>query len=106
GAPEHYLVTRERELLEMVACAVNVDPSFGMDLRYALTDAWELCADSCPVAPLGSDDGIALNVLLELGLLPARPGLSWEDPLARLGPVLPTDPILSIVDSFHRAEQI
>jgi len=103
GSPAIRLENREREILQMIECIVSLEASAGLDLASSLTEVWELFADRCSIAPLGSEDSLCLEVLLESGLLPTKPSASLEDPLTRIGVVMPKDPVFEIVRAFqHR----
>jgi hypothetical protein len=100
GRPSMRLEAREREILQMVRCVVRADQSAGQALPSALTELWELFAETCPFAPLSGADADALEVLLESGLLPTKASSSPGEILERVGPVAPTDPVLAIVDAI------
>jgi hypothetical protein len=100
GRPAIALGSRERDILRMIEAVIREDSSAGLDLRSALTELWELFGDKISIAPLGSEDAVPLEVLLEVGLLPVKPSAPREDPLARLGPLPPTDPLLALIRSF------
>jgi len=99
GRPAIKLEHREREILQMIAHVVSVDPTAGQDLGSALTELWELFSERCEIAPLASNDGVAIEVLLDLGVLPAK-GPATGEPHTRIGAVDASDPILKLVRMF------
>lgn len=100
GAPTFRLAPREREILQMIECVVRAEASAGLDLGSALTELWELFCDRCGFPPLASDDSTSLDVLLEAGLLPAKPYSELSEPISRLGTIKQNDPLFEIVRAF------
>lgn len=103
GGPAIKLEHREREILQMIAHVLKVDTTAGHDLGSALTELWEIVSDGCEIAPLASSDGIAIEALLDLGVLPAKGPVTGE-PHSRIGVVEPSDPILKLVRMFGERE--
>lgn len=103
GRPAIKLEHREREILQMIAHVLKLDATAGHDLGSALTELWELFSDGCEIAPLASSDGIAIEALLDLGVLPAK-GPVTGAPHSRIGVVDPSDPILKLVRMFGERE--
>jgi len=99
GRPAIRLEHREREILQMIAHVLKADATAGQDLGAALTELWEIFSDGCEIAPIASCDGIAIEVLLDLGLLPAKGSVTGE-PHTRIGVVEANDPILKLVWMF------
>jgi hypothetical protein len=92
GGPEA-LTDREAQLVDMLACAWD---QHGDDFREALQVGLVDVAGLPKVEPIGPADYPALRMLLALGLLPRTP-LGTGSPLDEVGPVLPTDPIRSLL---------
>lgn len=109
GTPETTLTSRELELAQMLAQAARSNGSNGATWEDLSVDLWpehalslppgSALAAAAPVAPERLlEDQIALQVLQQVGLVPARPEVSPGLVLDRLGPVQQTDALVSLMD--------
>lgn len=92
GGPEA-LTEREAELVALLAYAWD---QHGDEFREALEEGLVEVPDRPSVEHFGPADHASLRMLMALGLVPRAP-LGTGSPLQEVGPVLPTDPIRSLL---------